>query len=89
MQRLLVALRQTTADDQQLAAPVGFMVGHLQDGIDRFFLGVVDECAGVDDNNVGLTFVGDDRITILRQMSEHDLGVDEIFRAAEADQTDI
>ena len=64
------------------------MTGHLQDGVDRFLLGRVDEGAGVDDQHVGgFGIAGDARAGMVEQ-AHHDFAVDEVFGAAEADESD-
>ena len=55
---------------------------------DRFFLRGVDECAGVDDDDVGIRRIGHDLHSGLVQMADHDLAIDEILDATKRDQTD-
>jgi hypothetical protein len=60
----------------------------FENGIDTFFLGGVDERAGVDDDHVGAGGVIGDFDAALHQRTEHDLGIDQVLGATEADQAD-
>ena len=57
----------------------------VEDGVDRLFLRRIDERAGVDDKHVGIFGVRRDLHAVLQDAAEHDLGIDEVLRAAEAD----
>src|SRR5205807_4811467 len=71
--------------DEALHA-AAFAVRDFENRIDRLLLGGVDEAAGVDDDDVrGIEIVRDLDLGFLAQLAEHDLAVDEIFRAAEGD----
>jgi len=61
---------------------------HLQDALDGFLLGRLEERAGVDDDDVGLFGLGDEGHAGLLEVADHDLAIDEIFRATEGDETD-
>ena len=77
------------AGHQQLAdVTVGLAARHVEDRLDGFFLGFVDEAAGIDDHRVGVAVVLDDLVTLARQLAEHDLRVDPVLRAAQADHAD-
>ncbi len=52
-------LHQAARDHQLPGAAVGLVLGHLQDGVDRFLLGAGDERAGVDHDHVGVFGAGD------------------------------
>src|SRR4029078_11511160 len=71
--------------DQALA--VALVLGHLEDGVDRLLLGVVDEGAGVDDDDVGVARVGRDLVARLLGVAEHHLAVDEVLGTTEGDET--
>ena len=58
----------------------------LEDRLDRLFLRSLDERTRIYDDDFGFRGRLGDRVTVLREHSEHDLGVDEIFRATEADE---
>src|SRR5205085_6303445 len=61
----------------------------LEDRVDRFLFRSVDEAARVDDDDVGLVEVVRDRdVGVTLKLSKHDLGIDEILRAAEGDHAD-
>ncbi len=58
-----VAFNEATGDDK-LARPPGLLVlRHLDDGVDGFLFGRVDEAAGIDDQNVGITRIGGEFVT--------------------------
>ena len=61
----------------------------FEDGVDRFLLRGIDKRAGVDDEHVGLIRVRGNRHAVLEHAAEHDLGIDQIFCAAEADHADL
>jgi hypothetical protein len=48
----------------------------------------LDEAAGVDDDDIGAVGFGDERVAVLRELAEHAFGIDEIFRTAEADESE-
>ena len=80
------ALGETAGDDDGLAALLGVaQFDGFEDGIDALFLGGVDEGAGVDDDGVGVGGVVGDLDAVAQEGAEHDLGIDEIFCAAERD----
>ena len=83
-----IALDEASGDDELLGFAMRLMAGHLEDGVDRFLLGRVDEGAGVDDQDVGgFGVAGDARAGVVEQ-AHHDFAVDEVFGAAEADESD-
>ena len=57
--------------------------------LDRFFLGRIDERACVDDQNVGILCACGDFHAVLQNASEHDLSIDKILGAAEADHANL
>ncbi len=78
-----VALDQAAGDDEFLRRAGGLVAGHLEDGVDRLLLGGVDKLAGIDDEDLGLFgMCGEARAGAVEQ-AHHDLGVDEVFGAAE------
>ena len=60
----------------------------LEDRVDGFLLRRIDERAGVDDEHIRFFGVGGDLHPVLQDAAEHDLGIDQILRAAEADHAD-
>ena len=65
-----------------------FVLRHLQDRIDALFFALVDEGAGVDHDRLGAVGFVDNLPALDPQNRQHVLGVDPIFRAAEADKVD-
>jgi hypothetical protein len=61
----------------------------FEDGRDAFFLGRVDEGAGIDDHHVGFVGVGREGHARQVEMAGDDFGIDEVLRAAERDQPDL
>ena len=62
-----VALHQAAGDDQLLRAAGLLVLGHLENGVDGFLLGGVDETAGVDDEDVGLVGMGSQFVALARR----------------------
>jgi hypothetical protein len=56
---------------------------HFEDGVDRFLLRVVDEGAGVDDDDVGVGGVRRDLVPSLLGVAQHDFAIDEILGTTE------
>ena len=85
------ALGHAAADDQFLAGAAFHSAGlvGLEDGFDGFFLGGVDECAGVHHQDVGFIGVAGDFHAIGKDTAKHDLCIHEVFGAAEADHADF
>ncbi len=83
-----VTLDQAAGYDEALgAAAVGDLVlNHLEDGVDGFLLGGVDEGAGVDDEDVGVFGAGGELGTAAMEQAHHDLGVNEVLGAAKRDE---
>ena len=85
---LAVPLGEAADRDHGLGAPGALEVGGLQDGVDRVLLGRLDEAAGVDDGDVGVARVLDERPAVGGQPAGQLLGVDLVARAAERHQRD-
>src|SRR5207302_175479 len=58
----------------------------LENGIDRFLLGLSDECAGIDHHDLRLARVLHDFVPLLEERTEHDLAVHPVLRAAEREE---
>src|ERR1700731_3222632 len=61
----------------------------FQNCVDGFFFRPVDERASVKNQNICFLSVTGDFHTLLQNASKHDLRIDEVFRAAEADHADF
>lgn len=80
------ALGEATGDDESLAgADLVAELGRFENGVDAFFLGGVDEGAGIDDDHVRLGGIVDDFDAVLNHGAEHNFGIDKIFSAAQGD----
>ena len=88
-QFVAIPLGETAGDDQPLAGALVLERRHLEDGVDRFFLRVVDEGAGVHDEDVGLVRVRRDLVTRVAGDAQHHLAVDEVLRTAEGEKADL
>jgi hypothetical protein len=78
------------AGHHQTLQPAGRLeLRRIEDRLDRFLAGRIDESARVDDEHVGLGGVLDEYAARAVEMPEHDLGVDEVLGAAEADDADL
>ncbi len=84
-----VAFHQA-AGDNQLSRAAGFLVlRHLQNGVDGFLLGGVDEAAGVHHQHVGVAGMGRQLVAASHEGAHHDFAIDEIFGTAQTDKTDF
>jgi len=85
------ALRHAAGDDQLLLAAAllhALVLVDLEDVADRLLLGGIDEGAGVDDDDIGLIRVIHEGERALLQLADHDLAVDPVLRATQADEVD-
>ena len=88
-QLVSIALRQAAGHDQSLTRTGLLVLRHLEDGVDRLLLRLVDERAGVDDEHVGVGGVAGELMPLLLGEPEHDLGVDEVLGAPEGDHSNL
>ena len=65
------ALKHAAGDDQPAARTVLLVLGHFQNGVDRFLLGLVDEGAGIDDEHVGVAGVAGQLMPFALGESQH------------------
>ena len=81
------ALGKAAADDDFGIGALALvaLAGGFQNGVDGFLFRGVDKSAGIHDEDIGLCGVGGDFEALGFCGAEHDLGVDEIFGATEAD----
>ena len=82
-----IALDEAAGDDELARAACGFVASHFEDGVDRLLLGGVDEGAGVDDEDFGFFRAGGETGAGAVEQAHHDLGIDEVFGAAEGDKS--
>ncbi len=84
-------LRHAAADDEPLARPAlhSTLLMRLEDRFDGFLLRGVNERAGVHDQHVGILRGGGHVHALGAHAAEHDLGVHEVFRAAQRDHADF
>jgi hypothetical protein len=85
------SLRHTAAHDQLLTGTAGeaALLMRIEDRFDRLFLRRVNEGAGVHHQHVGFLSIRGNLHAVLHHAAEHDLGVDEVLGAAEADHADL
>ena len=84
-----VAFDEAAGDDDLPSAAFGLVRDHLEDGVYGLLLGGVDKGAGVDDDDLGVGGVGGELGAVVVEQAHHDLGVDEVFGAAERDEADL
>ena len=89
LELIAIALGHAAGDDELAAGGLLLELRHLEDGVDGFLLGAIDEGAGVHDEHVGLRRVGGDLVPILLGHAEHHLGIDEILGAPQGDKSDL
>ena len=82
-------LREAAGNDDGLATPAGIaQFDRFEDGVHAFFLRGINERTGVHDDGIGLRGVIGDFDAAFHERAEHDLGIHEIFGAAERNQAD-
>ena len=83
---LLIPLGQTAGNDQTADDALFFQFGQLQNGLDGLSFGAFNKAAGVDDGNVR-PFGGFQQFHAgVDQMAQHQLGVAQVFCAAQGQQ---
>ena len=86
---IAIALHHASRHDQ-LPRLAGFLVfGHLQNRVDGFLLGRIDEAAGVDHQDFGVARLRRQLVPALRQMAHHHLCIHEVLRASETYKTNF
>ena len=65
------------------------VLGHLEDGVDGFLLGGVNETAGVDYKHIGLIGMRSEFMPPRGELAHHHFAVYKIFGATETDKTDF
>ena len=83
------AFDETAGDHEALGFAGSFVFGHFQNGVDGFLLGGVDEAAGVNNDDVGIGRLGSKLVAVCHELAHHDLGINEIFWAAETYKSDF
>ena len=84
-----VALRKTAGHDEALTVAFRLMPRHVQDRVDRFLLGGVDESASIDDDDVRTRRIRREVVAGIACKPEHYLRVDEILGTPERDEPDF
>ena len=84
-----VALHQASRDDQLLGAANPFVFRHFEDRVDGFFLGRVDETAGIYDQNFGLIGMWRQLVAAGHQLPHHHFTVHKVFGTTQTDKTDF
>jgi hypothetical protein len=80
-----VALNHASRDDQALQSAGFLQLSGFQNGVDRFFARGLDEAARVDDDDLGFLRILDELASRTVEVAQHDLRIDEILGATEAD----
>ena len=84
-----VPLAQAAGHDQPFARPAALEFGHLEDRVDRFLLGRINEGAGIDDDDVRVLGVGGDFMPGLARQAQHDFAIHKILRTAERQEPEF
>src|SRR6185369_7895339 len=84
-----VAFDEAPGDDQFLGAATRLVVRHFEDRIHRLLLSRVDKRAGIHDYDVGIFGLASDLGTGGLEHAHHDLAIDEVLGAAQADKTHL
>ena len=89
LQFVAITLRQAAGHHQLLASAGLPAFRHLQDGVNRFLLGAVDEGTGVDDDDVRVSGVGGNRVSGSFGQPQHHLAIYEVLGAAQRNHSDL
>ena len=81
-----VTLDKTSRHNELTGGPGSLMLRHFEDGIDRFLFGRIDEGAGIDDQDFGVSRIRGHLGARAVQQSHHHLAVNQVFGAAERDK---
>ena len=85
---LRVTLAETAGDDHALGRIIFLETHQVEDGVDRFLLGTLDESAGIDHQNVrGLRLLGNHKALSPEPPEDH-LGIDQVLGTAQTDHVD-
>ena len=79
---LFVALAQTAGYDQGFELARRLPVRHFQDGVYALLLGVIDEAAGIDNDDLRLFFIIRKGVAVFRQACQHLLCIHQILVTA-------
>src|SRR4029434_883898 len=84
-------LRHAAADDEFLTGRFvqATLLVRLQNRLDAFLFGGINERTGVDDENVGILRPRSDFHAALQHAAEHNFCIDEVLRAAKTDHADL
>jgi hypothetical protein len=88
-QFVFVALYHATDADDSFAPPFVLEAARLDECVDGFFFGGVDEPAGVDDDDIGVGHIGRILGAAVGQLGDIALAVDGVFVAPEGDHGDF
>ena len=88
-QLVAITLAEAAGDDQPFAVAAFLEFRELENRVHRFLFRGIDEGARVDDDDVGVGRVRRQRVAALLGQPHHHLGVDEVLRAAERNETDL
>src|SRR5581483_1859461 len=83
-----VALREASGNHQTLAMPAALDLGGLEDCLDRFLFGRLDEGAGVDQQHLRLRGIERHVEARTDERAQHQFAVSGVFRAPEAYEVD-
>ncbi len=84
-----IPFHQAAGDDEP-SCTAGFLVlGHLQNGFDRFLFRGIDEAARIDHQGVGFRRIVRELVPSLDELAHHDLGIDKVLGAAETYKTNF
>ncbi len=84
-----VTLRQAAGHKNGAKAPLTLEFEAAPDDVGRLLHRRSDEGACVDDGEFGAVGTGDERVACLIEQAEHDLGVNQVFRASERYEGDL
>ena len=84
-----IALGEAAGHNEPFAGAGLLVPRHLENRVDRFLFGRLDERARIDHQHVRVGRIGRDDVSSLLGQSQHHLGVHEVLRAPEGEKTDL
>ena len=85
---VFIAFCHASGDNQCLTSAAVFHFSHFKDGLDTLLLGVMDEAACIDNNDVCFYFIVHQCKAVRPKNAKHDFGIHKVFITAQGNKKD-